>query len=259
MPANLSTDTRNYTQFVVQTLFDAKWRSFGRYDSETPAQDIARQLTDEWGAQRVRILGGYFSEEKGRNVYHQIEIADKVRFRDTRAYKNSKFFIGSTALGAAMLSVFLLGYSFIAPISPMADDGRGSEQISQGQSTRIAPIAKPVNLRARFTEVIKVPYDKVWNFDRVPLRLRGAWSTACNTDEVEIVLGERELIPSEDASRTPLTSVWQTGQRYGLVRKGGSVEMVAMISADRLQKIGTMNRLGEFTADTTGAILNRCL
>ena len=161
--------------------------------------------------------------------------------------------------GAAMLSVFLLGYSFVAPISPMADDGRGPELASSGQPAQIAPIVKPVNLRARFTEVIKVPYDKVWNFDRVPLRLRGAWSTACNTDEVKVVLGERELIPSEDESRTPLTSVWQTGQRYGLVREGGSVDMVAMISADRLQKIGTMNRHGEFIADTTGAILNRCL
>ena len=255
----MSTDTRNYTQFVVQTLFDVKWRSFGRYETEKPAQDIARQLIEEWGGQRVRILGGYFSEEKGRNVYHHVEIAERVRFRDTRAYKNSKFFIGSTALGAAMLSVFLLGYSFVAPISPMADDGKGPELAEINRPTPIAPIVKPVNLRARFTEVIKVPYDKVWNFDRVPLRLRGAWSTACNTDGVEVVLGERQLIPSEDASRTPLTSVWQTGQRYGLVREGGSVDMVAMISADRLQKIGTMNRHGEFTADTTGAILNRCL
>lgn len=255
----MSTDTSNYTDFVVQTLFDTKWRSFGRYEAETPAQDIARQLIAEWGGQRVRILGGYFSREKDRNVYHEIEITERVRFRDTRAYKNSKFAAGSMALGGVMLAVFLFAYSIVAPMSSMADDGRGPEQASRGQPTQIAPIVKPVNLRARFTEVIKVPYDKVWDFDRVPLRLRGAWSTACNTAGVEVVLGERELIPSEDASRTPLTSVWQTGQRYGLVLKSGSVDMVDMISADRLQKIGTMNRHGEFTADTTGAILNRCL
>lgn len=252
-------DTRKYSQFVVQTLFDTKWRSFGRYETEKPAQDITRQLIEEWGGQRVRILGGYYSPEKNRNVYHSVEIAKRRRFRDTRTYKNSRFFIGSTALGAAMLSIFLLGYSFVAPISSMADDGRGPVQASQGQPTRIAPIVKPVNLRARFTEVIKVPYDRVWDFDRVPLRLRGEWSTACNTDGGKVVLGERELIPSEEESRTPLTSVWQTGQRYGLVREGGSVDMVDMISADRLQKIGTMNRHGEFVADTTGAILKRCL
>ncbi len=255
----MTPDTKTYSQFVVQTLFDTKWRSFGRYESEKPAQDIARQLVTEWGGARVRILGGYFSPEKNRNVYHTVEIAEPARFRDSRTYKNSKFAIGSMALGGAMLAIFLIGYSFIAPISSMADDGKGSEQASQGQPTTIAPIVKPVNLRARFTEVIKVPYDRVWDFDRVPLRLRGEWSTACNTDGGKVVLGERELIPSEEESRTPLTSVWQTGQRYGLVREGGTVDMVDMISADRLQKIGTMNRLGEFIADTTGAILKRCL
>jgi len=255
----MTPDTQEYSQFVVQTLFDTKWRSFGRYDTEKPAQDIARQLIEEWGGQRVRILGGYFSPEKNRNVYHTVEITERQRFRDTRAFKNSKFFIGSTALGAAMLAIFLVGYSLVAPMSSMADDGKGPELVINKRPTPIAPIVKPVNLRARFTEVIKVPYDRVWDFDRVPLRLRGEWSTACNTDGGKVVLGERELIPSEEESRTPLTSVWQTGQRYGLVREGGSVDMVDMISADRLQKIGTMNRLGEFIADTTGAILNRCL
>ncbi|MDF2367862.1 hypothetical protein [Sneathiella sp.] len=255
----MSTDTNNYSQFVVQTLFDTKWRSFGRYEAEKPAQDIARQLIAEWGGQRVRILGGYFSREKDRNIYHCIEVAERVRFRDTRAYKNSKFAVGSMALGGAMLAIFLFAYSIVAPMSSMADDGKGPELAEINRPTPIAPIVKPVNLRARFTEVIKVPYDKVWNFDSVPLRLRGPWSTACNTDGDKVVLGERDLSHSVEGDPSPLTSVWQTGQRYGLVLKSGSVDMVAMISADRLQKIGTMNRLGEFTADTTGAILNRCL
>ena len=98
------------------------------------------------------------------------------------------------------------------------------------------------------------------DFDTVPLRLQGLWSTACNnTDGGNVVLGERDLVQSEGEYTTPLTSVWQTGQRYGLVLKNGSVDMVDMISADRLQKIGTMNRNGEFIADPSGAILKRCL
>ncbi len=256
----MPTDTKNYSQFVVQTLFDSKWRSFGRYETEMPAQDIARQLIAEWGGQRVRILGGYFSREKDRNVYHTVEVEEKVRFRDTRAYKNSKFAVGSMALGGAMLAVFLFAYSIVAPMSSMADDGKGPELAINKRPTPIAPIVKPVNLRARFTEVIKVPYDKVWDFDSVPLRLRGAWGTACNTDGGKVVLGERDLVRiAQGEARTPLTSVWQTGQRYGLVLESGSIDMVAMISADRLQKIGTMSRDGEFTADTSGAILYRCL
>ena len=256
----MTPQTQNYSQFVVQTLFDTKWRSFGEYDTEMPAQDIARQLVDEWGAQRVRILGGCFSAQKNRNVFHRVEISKKIKFRETRAYTNSKFVAGSVVLGGVMLAVFLVAYNIITPMSSLAAVGKGSELTSNGQPTPTAPIAKPVNLRARFTEVIKVPFDKVWDFDTVPLRLRGPWSTACNTDGDKVVLGERDLVRiAQGENRAPLTSVWQTGQRYGLVLENGSVDMVDMISADRLKKIGTMSRHGEFTADTSGTILNRCL
>lgn len=256
----MTPDKPKYSQYVVQTLFETKWRSFGRYGAEGPAQDIARQLVGEWGKARVRILGGYFSPEKDRMVYYPVEIRDAFRLRSSRAFQTSKFLIGSTALGGAMLAVFLVAYNIITPMSSMAADGKGPELASNGRPTPVAPIAKPVNLRARFTEVIKVPYDKVWDFDTVPLRLRGAWSTACNADGRKVVLGERDLMRSAQGDTAePLTSVWQTGQRYGLVRESGSVEMVDMISADRLRKIGTMSRDGEFLADTSGAILYRCL
>ena len=250
----------SYSQYVVQTLFDTKWRSFDRYDAENPAQEIARKLVKEWGAARVRILGGYFDPAKDRNVYHRVDIDEAPRLRDSRLFKNTKFAIGSLALGGAMLAAFLTVYSLVTPYSSMADDGKGPELALNKRPTPIAPIVKPVNLRARFTEVINVPYGKVRNFDTVPLRLRGPWSTACNTDGGAIVLGAQDLSHNvEGDARTPLTSVWQTGQRYGLVQIDGSIRMMDLISADRLQIIGTMSRLGDFSADPTGAILERCL
>ena len=249
-----------FDHYIVQTLFDEKWRRIGLYDEEETAQGIARKLVPDWGKLRVRILGGYFSSDKNRNVYYKVDIREAPKFRHSRTYKTAKFVIGSAALGGVLLGLFVIGYSVITPISSMAADGKGPETALNERPTPIAPIAKPVNLRARFVEVINVPYGKVRDFDTVPLRLRGPWSTACNTDGGEVVINERDLSHSVEGDlRTPLTSVWQTGQRYGLVLKSGSVDMVDMISADRLQKIGTMNRNGEFIADTSGAILKRCL
>ena len=252
--------TQHFSHYVVQTLFDTKWRSFDRYDDENPAQEISRRLIGEWGAARVRILGGYFSPEKDRNVYHRVDIREAPRLRETRLFKNTKFALGSMALGGVMLALFLTVYSLVTPYASMADDGKGPGLALNKRPTPIAPIVKPVNLRARFTEVINVPYGKVRNFDTVPLRLRGPWSTACNTDGGAIVLGAQDLSHNvEGDARTPLTSVWQTGQRYGLVQIDGSIRMMDLISADRMQIIGTMSRLGEFSADTSGAILKRCL
>ncbi|MEX1034822.1 MAG: hypothetical protein WDZ54_02615 [Sneathiella sp.] len=254
-PANHS-----YSQYVVQTLIDTKWRSFDRYDDENPAQEIARRLIGEWGAPRVRILGGYFDEAKDRNVYHRVEIEEAPRLRDSRLFKNTKFAVGSMAVGGAMLALFIGVYSMVMPYSSMADDGKGPELAVNKRPTPIAPIVKPVNLRARFTEVINAPYGKVRDYDTVPLRLRGPWGTACNTDGGFVVLGAQDLSHNvEGDTRTPLTSVWQTGQRYGLVQIDGSIRMMDLISADRMQIIGTMSRLGEFSADPSGAILKRCL
>ncbi|MCF8468636.1 MAG: hypothetical protein K9G33_14645 [Sneathiella sp.] len=256
----MTTAQHPFDHYVVQTLFDEKWRLIGRYGEEEAAQGIARKLVPDWGSLRVRILGGYYSDEKNRNVYYKVAIREAPKFRHSRAFKTAKFVAGSTVLASVLLGLFVLVYSFGLPYSSMADDGKGPELAVNKRPTPVAPIVKPVNLRARFTEVINVPYGKVRDFDTVPLRLRGPWSTACNTDGGNIVLGERDLSHSVEGDlRTPLTSVWQTGQRYGLVQFDGSIRMMAMISADRLQIIGTMSRLGDFTADPSGAILKRCL
>ncbi|WP_334130487.1 hypothetical protein [Sneathiella sp.] len=248
-----------YTQFVVQTLMDSSWRSFDRFAAEAPAQKIAAALIPEWGAQRVRLLGGYFSPEKGRNVYYQLAIQPPARAFLPRVSANSRFALGSTALGLAMLMVVLLISHMLLPISPVAADGKGPER-TLSVLAPIAPIAKPVDLRARFAEVAKLPHARVRDFDTVPLRLRGPWGTACNADGGEMVLDAKALSHRvEGEPVAPLTSVWQTGQRYGLVQSDGSIRLVGLISADRLQMIGTMNRLGDFTADPAGAILTRCL
>ena len=254
------TDSPNYSHYVVQTLIDTQWRSFERYPAEKPAQDIAHALIEEWGAQRVRILGGFFAPEKDRNVYYRIALAAPRRFLASRGWQNSKFIFGSTALGVAMLAIFLIFYSVILPIASVAADGKGPETMATSGHSPIAPIAKPVDLRARFGEVAHLPYARIREMDTVPLRLRGPWGTACDTDGGELVLAPGALSHLvEGESRETLTSVWQTGQRYGLVQSDGSIRMMNLISADRLQMIGTMNRLGDFTADTSGAILSRCL
>src|SRR5690606_27916947 len=199
-----------YTQFVVQTLMDSSWRSFDRFAAEAPARKIAAALIPEWGAQRVRLLGGYFSPEKGRFVYHLIAIEPPARKLKRSDRPHTRFALGSTALGAAMLAVVVLLYHVLLPAASVAEDGKGPERTVSVHAP-IAPIAKPVDMRARFAEAVRVPYGKVRDFDTVPLRLRGPWGTACGSDGEELVLAERSLSHSvEGDAAAALTSVWQT-------------------------------------------------
>ncbi|WP_373083956.1 hypothetical protein [Sneathiella sp.] len=255
----MTTTTAHFSIYVVQTLVVDTWRSFGRYEDEEGAQCVARRLVPEWGGPRVRVLGGYFDAVKNRLVYHRLAIREAAPARPLQNFKTSKFVVGSTALGGVMLGLFLMIYAFVAPLSSMAGDAKASETAVNPPSP-IAPIVKPVNLRARFTEVINVPYGKMRDFDSVPLRLRGQWGTACGTDGGSLVFGAHDLSRVTDTgTSTSLTTVWQTGQGYGLVLENGSVYMVDMISVDRIRKIGTMSQTGEFTAEDSDAILKRCL
>lgn len=266
----------DFSHFVVQTLVSETWRTFDRYEGDEDAQDIARKLIPEWGALRVRILGGYFDPLKNRNVYHLVEITEAPEIPGILSRINaSKLVLGGSAASGAVLAVVMVLYAVVSPFASFADDGnpeiddkpvteRQSEAFAPEETTVIAAITapsdKPVDLRERFEDVAALPYGKILELETVPLRLQGPWSTACESGAGTLIIGEHDLDRSAGSGyTTPLNAVWQSGQRYGLVLQSGSVFMVDMISADQIQRYGTMTRSGEFIADLSGTILKRCL
>ncbi len=266
----------DFSHYVVQTLVSETWRSFDRYDDDEEAQDIARKLVPEWGAPRVRILGGYFDPFKNRNVYHLVEITEAPEIPGILSRFNaSKLVLGGSAVSGAVLAVVMILYAVVSPFSSFADDGKpeivekpateaGAQAFASEQTTVIAAITapsnKPADLRERFEDVAALPYGKILELDTVPLRLQGLWSTACESGAGTLIIGDHDLDRSAGSGyTTPLNAVWQSGQRYGLVLETGSVFMVDMISADQIQRYGTMNQSGDFTADLSGTVLKRCL
>ncbi len=267
-----------FSHYVVQTLVSETWRSFDRYDDDEEAQDIARKLVPEWGAPRVRILGGYFDPFKNRNVYHLVEITEAPEIPGILSRFNaSKLVLGGSAVSGAVLAVVMILYAVVSPFSSFADDGKPETVVAEKPVTEEAVVAfapsettiiaaitapsnKPIDLRERFEDIAALPYGKIQELATVPLRLQGPWSTACESGAGTLIIGEHDLDRSAGSGfTTPLNAVWQSGQRYGLVLESGSVFMVDMISADQIQRYGTMNRSGDFTADLSGTVLKRCL
>jgi hypothetical protein len=251
-----------FSHFVVQTLVSEKWRSFDRYEDEKTAQSIARQLIPDWGIRRVRILGGYFCELKNRDAYQLVDIVEPAPSGFLHMLKSSRVVLGGSAASGALLAAVLVIYALSTPISSFADDGQSEGKVlsNSGSHFAIAPINRPVDLQARFVEVAAIPYGEVRELGSVPVRLQGPWSYACGTGTSTLIIGEQEMAGSiEGQAKTPLSIVWQSGQRYGLVQNDGSVFVVDLISADRIQKYGTLSETGRFLAEPSNAILNRCL
>jgi hypothetical protein len=357
-----------FTTYVIQTLVSESWRSFETYDTEDSAQDIARKLVEDWGAARVRILGGYFSNEKNRKVYHKVEITDAPqtgflqklapasfgRSKDP-ASKNiisketisktaisketntktaisketiskaalsqskglnfmpAKILLGGSAVSGALLVGSLILFAALPPYSSLADDGQkpaaeittamkrtGGPDMTTGRQKKtaapavanIAPAPEPVDLQAKFLEIAAVSYSQVKDFDAAPIRLRGPWSIACWEQPDSLVIREHKLdqisdtpaqnIALKDTSSTAdssqtatsttassktavamdtsaFSTVWQSGQRYGIHLEDGSVYILDLVSFDQIKPLGTLSSDGDFIAETEATVLNRCI
>jgi len=347
-----------FTTYVIQTLVSESWRSFETYDTEDSAQDIARKLVEDWGAARVRILGGYFSKEKNRKVYHKVEITDapqtgflsifapasfgrskdpasksiisKETISNTAISKETitktaiskeiiskaalsqskglnfmpaKILLGGSAVSGALLVGSLILFAALPPYSSLADDGQkpaaeittamkrtGGPDMTMGRQKKtaapavadIAPAPEPVDLQAKFLEIAAVSYGQVKDFDAAPIRLRGPWSIACWEQPDSLVIREHKLhqvpvtftqnIASKDTSSTTtprktatqmeitaFSTVWQSGQRYGIHLEDGSVYILDLVSFNQIKPLGRLSSSGDFTAETKDNVLNRCI
>lgn len=320
-----------FTEYVLQTLVSESWRRFETYDLEDDAQDIARQLVEDWGAARVRILGGYFSNEKNRKVYHLVDIteAPETGVLQILAAANaglstsllsskasSRKIIGGSALSGAVLAGCLILFAALPPFTSHAvvspkpagiDTFTEAPEISDGPlmdmaeeiepsdpvTTRTPAIAEiatppePVDLQAKFLEIASVPYGRVRGFDAAPIRLRGPWSTACWKKPEMLVIREHKLhqtaarqgqdislkdTPQKDTLKTAraaktapkkditaFSTVWQSGQRYGIHLEDGTVYILDLVSFDQIKPLGIISGSGDFTAETQDNVLNRCI
>jgi len=260
----MTEQVHDFSHFVVQTLVSESWRSFDRYTLEDEALDIARQLIPDWGSRRVRVLGGYFDPEKARDVYHRVTITEAVPVGFLQALKSSKFALGGAGISGALLAV-VLGLSAISTSFSTDAGANTAPEATRAALEKpadipaVAAALAPVSLQQRFTDVAVVPYGKVEEQAMAPIRLRGPWSGACGTDLGTLVIDAQSLGLGQDRTHSAsLTSVWQAGQRYGLLLEDGSVFVLDMVSFDQLKPVGTLSQTGEFSADKTGLTLNRC-
>lgn len=250
-----------FSHFIVQTLVSESWRSFERYTDEDEAHDIARQLVPDWGAKRVRILGGNYDELKGREVYHDIDIAAAPPSGLLHRFKQMNLMASGTAVGGAVFALFLITYAASATFSSRADESKTKTVTADitAMDHFVGPAREPKTLRDRFIDVAAIPYGKVTNLIEAPIRLRGPWSTACGTETGTLVIDANALgLQAHTAPNASLTSVWQAGQRYGLLLDDGSVYLLDMVSFDQIKPVGVMSQTGDFAADQTGLLLNRC-
>lgn len=337
-----------FTTYVIQTLVSESWRSFDTYDVEDSAQDIARKLVEDWGAARVRILGGYFSDEKNRKVYHLVEITEAPQTgflkkfapasfgrskdtiskdtiskdtiskaviskaaisKDTAAnmdgptFMPSKKLIGGSAVSGALLVGSLILFAALPPYSSLAEDAQkpaaekpaamktdAAADATAGRLKKtaapvvadIASAPEPVDLQAKFIEIAAVSYGQIKDFDAAPIRLRGPWSIACWEQPDSLVIREHKLhqipvaltqdiaskdTPSSTAQSktettmdiTAFTTVWQSGQRYGIHLEDGSVYILDLVSFNQIKPLGRLSSSGDFTAETRDNVLNRCI
>ncbi|MEH6527465.1 MAG: hypothetical protein V7723_15460 [Sneathiella sp.] len=274
-----------FAEYVIQTLVSESWRSFDRYETEDSAQDIARQLVEDWGGARVRILGGYFCDEKNRNVYHRVEITDAPQtglFHKFALAKmsSSKKFIGGSAVSGALLVGSLILFAALPPFTSLADDGQktvSTPAVSDPEEksiatpkkpaapvvAAIAPPPKPVDLQAKFLEIANVPYGRVKDFKAAPIRLRGPWSIECWKHPEMLVIREHKLdqspVKTSVQDTTAFSTVWQSGQRYGIHLEDGSVYILDLVSFDQIKPLGSLSQDGDFTAETKDNVLNRCI
>ncbi|USG63180.1 hypothetical protein NBZ79_09350 [Sneathiella marina] len=289
-----------FTQFVIQTLVSESWRSFDTYDAEDSAQDIARQLVEDWGAARVRILGGYFCDTKNRNVYHLVDITDapKTGFLhklsaakpafSTASFAHlvpSKRLLGGAGVSGALLVGSLILFAALPPISSFANDAQKPAALPElpvienrpvPQAVKpvaptvaeIAPLPVVIDLQAKFLEIAAVPYGNVKDFDAAPIRLRGPWSVECWAHPEMLVIREHKLHQTPETVTlrdTPLqesaafTTVWQSGQRYGIHLEDGSVYILDLVSFDQIKPLGSLSKTGDFTAEAEDNVLNRCI
>jgi hypothetical protein len=255
----------SFTHYVVQTLVSESWRSFDRYDDEDSAQDIARQLVQDWGGARVRILGGYFHDDKNRNVYHAVEITEALQTGFFHKFANSKKLIGGSAVSGALLVCSLILFSLLPPFSSFAADGKKPSTAAVLSAApviaAIAPLPEQIDLKQKFVETASVSYGKVRDFDAAPIRLRGPWSIACWEQPNMLVIREHKLDRRKDIKNVTVdfTTVWQSGQRYGIQLEDGSVFILDLVSFDQIKPLGTLSSSGTFTAATKDNVLNRCI
>jgi hypothetical protein len=259
-----------FTHYVIQTLVSESWRSFDHFDDEDSAQDIARQLVEDWGGARVRILGGYFHEDKNRNVYHAVEITEAPQTGFFHKFAASKFtaskkLIGGSAVSGAVLACSLILFSLLPPFTSQAGEGGKSlaapVKVAAPVIAAIPAIPEEIDLQKKFLEIAAVSYGRVKDFNAAPIRLRGPWSIACWEQPDMLVIREHKLDHTKDTKAVTMafTTVWQSGQRYGVHLEDGSVYILDLVSFDQIKPLGTLSSNGDFTAATKDNVLNRCL
>lgn len=256
--------------FVIQTLYDGKWRCDEQYICEEKAQAHAALLVPDWGGQRVRLLMGHYDVEQEDHHYYQMVIVppksrykkawDKALNSTKHVSRHLKTRIAASALIAVTgVGLALIGFSALTSSTSQAG--------SDAKMTAIAPVVAQADkgssksLRQIFASLSATRYAQPVTLKDVPIRLRGDWSRHCATGLQDLQLFEKMLTEFDGAiaKDLDLNSVYQAGQTYGLVTAEGDIRMLELVSIDQVKMLGHLNKDGQFSAVTEEMLLQRCI
>ncbi len=188
--------------FVIQTLYDGKWRSDEKFLCEEDAQTHAALLLPDWGGQRVRLLLGHYDVEKSDHHYYQmVLVPPKSRYK--RAWdkalsstKNASRHLKSRMAASVAIAFAGVGISLISIGALTSSPTQAS---GSSKTTAIAPIAAKVGTKdthsvlQTFASLSASRYAQTVTLKDVPIRLRGDWSRHCASGMQDLQLFEKMM------------------------------------------------------------------
>ncbi|GEM_PF-3594896 len=253
--------------YVVQTLYDGKWRLDKKFIDNDQAQHYASLLVPDWGKARVRLLVGRYDADLDRRRFFQTVMEPPLKWHQSFGKRLSGIVARSGAshtrkkagplIGiAALLAGVVMAMGTITSFpTEAANDIVSRQHVAQNQ----APIAR--NIKTVFSELSEVRYAKTRVLRIAPLRLQGDWSRQCQSGHQELQIAGQGITEFDGAvpKDTILQAVFQAGQTYGLVRESGKIMVLELTSFDQLSPIGELTMDGVFSAASDKAALKRCL
>lgn len=252
--------------YVIQTLYDGKWRLDKKFDTCEQAQKYASLLVPDWGKARVRLLVGRYDEKQARRRYFEMSLIPPSKWHEklmsrlsgiTPKVNSGSGIKAGPLIGIAAVLFGALLYSAVTSF-PSTASTEGREILLD--TVAAAPATDRQSIRQAFADLSKVHRHDTQTHLEVPLRLRGDWSSLCASGVQDIMISTTTLTEFDGAiaKDIELKEVYQAGQFYGLVRKTGAVDVVEMAFADQIKLVGQFDMHGKYTGISEKKFLNRC-
>lgn len=252
--------------YVIQTLYDGKWRLDKKFDTCEQAQKYASLLVPDWGKARVRLLVGRYDEKLARRRYFEMSLIPPSKWHEKLISRLSgitpKASTGSGIKAGPLIGIVsvLFGALLYSAVTSFPSTASTEGRDVLLQTVAVAPATDRKSIRQAFADLTKIHRHDTQSHKEVPLRLRGDWSSLCASGVQDVMISKATLTEFDGAiaKDIDLKEVYQAGQFYGLVRKTGAVDVVEMAFADQIKLIGQFSADGEYTAISKKNLLNRC-